>query len=226
MSMSLESFAAVHAQAAAVLTKPADVRELARAEFLKVWGPGKMCEYCAGKAAALAILPAGEIVVVDKQSIETDFCFGESGYDFAEAAAAAQHARTSADHFRAENMRHFDRLRADISASMAGDGHSFLIVYTDGAYNRQPADCRLRNIGFARLNDIIDACGGSCRLEDLPGTELTIMGQRCRVATREEHELILRAYDAAAEAHAKKVDAYLKRYGLSKVNAWTYWRDR
>ena len=201
-------------------------KELLRREYAKVWGKDeRMTNYCVNKAAAVIELPGGEITVIDKQHIETRFCFGESGYDYDDAASAAQHARTSEDYFKRENMGHFDNMIHDLEQCMNDDGYKRLVIYTGGAYCGQTEDCRLRNFGFARLTDIIDACGGSCYLSELPGRELRVCGQACRVATREELTIILDAYKAARQAHEKKVDAYLKRYGLSKVHAWTYWRD-
>jgi len=201
-------------------------RDLLREQYGMAWHESpRMVDYCVNKAAAVAILPGGEIIVIDKQSIETRFCFGESGYDADEAAAAAQYARTSVDYFKRENMEHFNEMINDLNESMNDEGYKRLVIYTGGAYIGQDADCRLRNIGFARLNDIIDACGGSCYTSELPGKELTVHFQKCRVATHEELSIILEAYKAARQAHEKKVDAYLKRYGLTKVHAWTYWRD-
>ena len=49
-------------------------------QFEKAWpSDKKMVDYCVGKVAAVAILPCGGIVTVDKQQIKKDFCFGESG---------------------------------------------------------------------------------------------------------------------------------------------------
>ena len=200
-------------------------RDTIRSEFEQVWGPGKMLDYCVKKTALAAILPGGEIVIVEKHSIETRFCFGESGYDYDDALRMAQHARTNADYFKDRNMEHFNGMIDAITASMNGEGYQRLVIYTNGAYCGQPESCRLRNFGFARLNDIIDACGGSCHLEELPGKALRVCCQDCRIATAEEHAIILDAYREAAKAHEKKVDAYLKRYGTSKVQSWTYWRD-
>lgn len=201
-------------------------RELLREQFGMVWGTNKkMVDYCVGKVARMAILPGGEIVTVEKQRIETRFCFGESGYDFDDAVAAAQHARTSEDHFKSENMKHFDHWLSDLVNAMDDDSQYRLCILTGGAYIGQGEACRLHGIEIMRLGDIIEACGGSCYTSELPGRDLEYRGRKFRVATREEHEVILQAYREAAMEHEKKVDAYLKRYGTSKVHAWTYWRD-
>lgn len=199
-------------------------KDMLRREFAKAWKDPRMIDYCTGKVAAYAELPGGELITVDKQSIETRFCFGESGYDFDDAVKAAQHARTSQEYFKAENMEHFNRCINDLLEALNGISNYKLVIYS-ASYTGQTEDCRLRGIGFEKLPDLIDACGGSCYLYDLPGKELTVRGRECRVATPAEMDLIIDAYKRAAAAHEKKVDAYLKRYGTSKVHSWTYWRD-
>ena len=37
--------------------------------------------------------------------------------------------------------------------------------------------------------------------------------------------LVKSAYESAMQRQDKKVRAYLKRYGLTKIRAWSYWRD-
>ena len=199
-------------------------REALRAEFAKAWSSPKMIDYCTNKVAAVAVLPSGEIVTVDKQKIETSFCFGESGYDYDEAAEMAQHARESSEYFKRENMKEFESWINDLTEVLNGLSN-YRLTISDKAYFGQSDDCKLRNISFDKLSDIIDAFGGSADLYELPGKELSVNGRSCRVATPKEIEIILDAYKAAAKAHEKKVDSYLKRYGTSKVHSWTYWRD-
>ena len=218
---------------AAIEGKPAETpapkmatidKNMLRGEFAKACDSEHMVDFCVGKVAAVAILPDGGIVTVDKQPIETRFCFGESGYDFDDAQRAAIHARESADYFKRENMEHFRRWVKDLQEAKDFSGGYALVIYFI-QYTGQSDDCKLRSIGFERMPEVIDACGGSACLEELPGRKLSIHCRDCHIATSEEVEIILDAYKTAEKAHEKKVDAYLKRYGLSKVHTWTYWRD-
>ena len=200
-------------------------KETLRSEYAKVWPrDSKMVDYCAGKVAAVAVLPDGGIYTIDKQKIENRFCFGESGYDYDDALNAAAHARKSESYFKTENMKHYREWIAALSEALEGSGSHRLVINPKN-YIGQADNCRLCNIEFVKLWEVIDACGGSCFLDDLPGKELNIRGLRRRVATPEEIGLILEAYKEAAAQHEKKVDSYLKRYSTSKVHAWTYWRD-
>lgn len=199
-------------------------KEMLRAEYSKVWDREDMIKYCTDKVAAIAILPGGEIITVDKERIENRFCFGESGYDYDEAQAAAARARTSESYFKRENMKSFRRWISELTDVMDVNSNYRLTISSKN-YSGQREDCHLGYIRFERLSDVIDACGGSCYLSELPGKELEINRRRCHIATNVEIQLVLDAYKAAAAQHEKKVDAYLKRYGTSKVHAWTYWRD-
>lgn len=199
-------------------------REALRREFCKAWNSPRMIDFCVNKVAAVAVLPSGEIITVDKQNIEKDFCFGESGYDYDEAQNAAAHARKSESYFKAQNMKHFNEWLKDLDEARNMSGNYALVIGSK-QYTGQTEDCKLAFVEFVRLSDLIDACGGSCYLEELPGKVLTVRGCDRRVATAEEIDLIADAYKAAAAQHEKKVDAYLKRYGTSKVHAWTYWRE-
>ena len=200
---------------------PAFDKEMLRSEFSKVWKDKKMIDYCTNEVASYAVLPSGEIVTVDKQRIETRFCFGESGYDYDDAIKAAQHARESVEYFKSENMESFNSKIKNLEEALNGDSRYMVAIC--GRYRK---DCKLRSAVLENITDILDACGGSANLEELKGQTVRVpgFGDR-RIATDEEIQLIIDAYKTAAAAHEKKVDAYLKRYGTSKVHSWTYWRD-
>lgn len=196
-------------------------KEQLRNEYAKVWkNDSKMINYCVDKAAAVAELVDGELVVIDKQRIEKRFCFGESGYDYEDAQKAAAHARTSEEYFKTENMKYFKGWIAELINALNGGDYRLVInerTASDG--------CKIHGVSLERLTDIIDACGGSCYLYDLPGKRLNVRGKECRIAYPKDYDILIDAYKEAADAHEKKVNAYLKRYGTSQVRSWTYWRD-
>ena len=206
-------------------------KELLRSEYEKDWsGNERMVDYCVNKVAAMAVLPCGDVVTVDKQGIETSFCFGESGYDADDASRMAYHAKTNEEYFKRENMRRFESEVRALEGVLASDDlvdreSGYLWEMAVVSANERAEGCHLKELCWERVTDVIDACGGSCRLVEVPGRVLEIRGVKRRVLTREEIGLILEAVKSAAAAHEKKVDSYLKRYGLSKVRSWTYWRD-
>ena len=46
-----------------------------------------------------------------------------------------------------------------------------------------------------------------------------------REATEEEKKLIIEGYRFGLVMFRKRLDAYLKKYGISKLHTWTYWAD-
>lgn len=182
------------------------------------WSSPHMADYCYKQAAELARLDNGMIVPIDKESIETQFCFGESGYDYDEAQDMAHHAATSEDYFMAENMRNFRRTMEELDKH---GGHVFAVLFP--SYGEGNKICGL---SFRRDTEVLEAVGGSAFLEELKGRWHDFGRCKGYVCTDDDVLRIEAALDRATKAHEKKCRAYLKRYGMSKVQTWTYWRDR
>lgn len=201
-------------------------KETLRAEYAKVWeGNDKMINYCTNQVQAAAELDGGEIFVIGKEKIETRFCFGESGYDFDEAVDAARTARTSTEHLKRENMRAYDQALEQIAEAEKRGGEYMAVIFPKVHYN-QPAECRLGSLQFRRTIEVLQDLGGCGYLDRLPGQTIPARwGGEYRVLTASEIATVREVYEAARAAHEKKVDAYIKRYGTSKVHSWTYWRD-
>lgn len=207
-----------------MLTKEQKAR--LRAEEVKVWGAdSRMVDFCVNEAAEMIELPSGGIITVDKQKIETHFCFGESGYDYEDAQRAAAHARTSEEHFIRENMRYFAEWLKTINEQYQLFAEPCVMPDVALLLRAHPKNNRLLLLETMWWHEVLDALGGSARLSELPGTSIERFGNKYRFPTRDELDAIKAAYEQAAEEHKKKVERYLKRYGLNKVHAWTYWLD-
>ena len=190
----------------------------------------KMADYCTNKAAQLVELPGGDMIQIDKISIEKRFCFGESGYDFEDAAAAANVARTSENYFLRENMKEFDGWINDISEQWEMHNAPYnlprcILLIAEKPYIGQPESSPLKGLQFLRGWEVLEALGGSAFVKDLPGTRIECRSIKYRVPTAEELKAIEAGFKTAAAEHEKKVKTYLKKYGLQHVHAWTYWRD-
>lgn len=194
------------------------------AALREVWGKDeKMVIHCTNKAAELVRLENGFIVEIEKHSIETRFCFGYSlshtdTEDCDNANRMADHARKSAEYFKAENMRPF------ISALEEFDDDQKILVFRR-QYIGQSESNPLHTAEFVRDWKIIQALGGSARLDALPGSTIVVDGRPVYIGTEADKAALRAGYEKAMKAHEKKVDAYLKRYGTSKVHSWSYWQD-
>ena len=189
----------------------------------------RMTDYSVNKAAVLIEFPNGEFIPIDKQNIVKDFCFRESGYDYDEAASMAHVARTSESYFMQENMKEFRSMLDSIEEQyeMFSESPSlpcYVLTISERPYIGQPETSPLKEIGFIRGGDLLGELGGSV-IRELPGLRFTHWDNPYRIPTREELDAIKAACEQAAKEHEKKVNTYLKKYGLSKVHSWTYWRD-
>lgn len=173
----------------------------------EVWpGSPRMVEYCTKKAAHIVELSTGDIIALDKPTMETRFCFGysDSRYDtedFDRAQDMAHHARTSQEYFLQENLRGLREIieRLEAAEPFPFDYH-ICIPYTG-----QPESSKLKRISAYYWHDE--------------------RGQKWPKLTGEDRARVAEGYRVVMAAFEKRLHAYLKRYGLSKIDSWTYWRD-
>lgn len=192
-------------------TKKNEAIEEAKAEYLKVWpNDERMVKYCQNEISNAVKLSDGRIVVVKKQKIETSFCFGYStcgqGSEYNEASDAAHHAMTSEKYFREQNLKDLQSkinlLEGKKEKSWWGDPYlSQQSYYSCGPINNY-------KVVAIRYCDFV---------EQTKGQYSTI--------SEADKKLIIAMYKEEIAKMNKRLDTYLKRYGLSKLNVWTYWAD-
>lgn len=149
----------------------------------------------------------GRMVAIEKPSIHKDFCFGESGYDYEDAAHMAHHARTSESYFISENMKPLDRAVEQINQ-----------MRKDPRWSPKSGLHYMSAPGNSKV----------CYLKWIDNLEIDNWHrpeETDRDVTEEDLDNILAAYAESKKDFRKRLDTYLKRYGLSKVRSWTYWRD-
>lgn len=174
----------------------------------KVWDD-HMTKYCVGKVSDIVFLTDG-IYTIDKPSIKTDFCFGYHDYTtmegynsfdgYAGAQDRADKAAKDANYFIRKNLEGLDSWIEVLKDEDRA-------LYLRKRYFKQPEDCKLL--------DITDY-GWSYEVPANPDG---------RPLTAEERALIIKGYESAKEKFVKRLNVYLKKYGMSKINTWTYWLD-
>ena len=165
------------------------------------WKDDSMVKHCVNSAAFLFEI-RGKVVIVKKTPIKKDFCFGYSlsKYDsesYDNANEMADYASKSQHYFIMENHR--NAMYARIISYLNGRFKAFA---RPNYYGKCPD---LYSIEFRREWESIPE--GAFELTD---------------AEKSAYKLILAK---AAKEHHKKIMSYLKRYGMEKVNSWSYWRD-
>lgn len=188
--------------------------EIIKAE---VWPKSpKMQEFARKQVGYIIELANGKIICVDKPSIKKDFCFGYGMYlrstDEEEdiAFSMAQKAETDPSYFLEQNLRNFN-LRIEQLRSVVGWKKE---VYIFANYCGQPADSSL--VSYT-ITDIFE--GPKLRPECWKRYEgLQKLGD-------EDIQRIINGLEEAKKAFEKRLNTYLKKYGLSKLNVWTYLVD-
>lgn len=167
----------------------------------EVWKDQKMVDYCVKKTARIVELSDGALICIEKPTIKTRFCFGyhANGYcteEISTADAAAAHAAKSQEYFKNKNLESMDAMLKALENSETG--------------------IRPRYSGTAEGTKI-------CALVFPEPWEPLPPGYRRLLS--EDREKLREAYRTERGVFAARLDAYLKRYGLSKVETWTYWLE-
>ena len=168
----------------------------------------KMVDYCVKKAGYIVELEDGSILAIEKPSIEKNFCFGysDSRYDtedYDRANAMAAHAKESTEYFMKENMRDINNMIASLEGN--SDYLYHWVHRIRIPYSGQPADSKLKAIHTFQSWDE--------NAQKYPALE----GENLR--------RVIEGYKIVKADFEKRLQTYLKRYGLSKVNSWSYWQD-
>lgn len=138
--------------------------------------------------------------LLDKPSIETRFCFHDEGpqYEFYKDLKSAD--SKMAKYFKSENMAQFDNKINHIEKGEEFSEDKRVWWYF-GDYDNNKLYLQFHPDLWS------DGCDNGTLCSD------------------EEKQLILKGLKFAHGCFEKRLDQYLKRYGVSKLHTWTYWAD-
>lgn len=168
----------------------------------------KMVDFCVKEAGYIVELENGDILAIEKPRIEKNFCFGysDSRYDtedYDRANNMADHARTSTEYFIEQNMKDINEQISNLEGTGKNAGQWVYRLRTK--YYKQPEDSKLKAINTFRWYDE--------EAEKYPALEGVNL------------QRVIEGYKAVRADFEKRLQTYLKRYGMSKVHAWSYWQD-
>ena len=174
----------------------------------QVWnGNQHMIDYCLKECSAYVPLENGNYITLDKPTIETRFCFGYSlsshdTEDYDNASDLSMKARKDVDYFMSENLKDFDYRIEQLKDK--SNKYGLILRYSGQAKNDS-----LKSYTF------IDDYRYPNRYKDLDYIPLS----------DNDRKTIIKALEVEKEKFTKRLKTYLKRFGLSKIDTWTYWRD-
>lgn len=166
-------------------------------EALEEWAKGQQDQDYILKVYESAVKLADWIVLFERPRIETNFCFRDEGPDYEFYKECCANKDTLRDYFIRENMDQQRIAEPDEEKVM------YIVRYCDD--NREGRVY----VHFCRWPEDLNL-----RRED------TI-----RIATETERSLYLAELGRVRKAFRKRLDTYLKRYGVSKLHTWSYWAN-
>lgn len=162
-----------------------------------------LLDYFRNKTSAVVKLSNGMYLPFEKPKIETDFWFAESSIGTAptmnEALRSCAVMKSSQQAFIDANTR---KMRDNIN-ELEGEGWFCLKRKYHSENGVELPIANYHSLRVARYYS---------------GDEIPL--------TKEDRQLIIEAEKRELEKFTKRLNTYLKRYGLSKVSARTYWADR
>ena len=170
-------------------------------ELKKLFGDDEWhIKYWMSETSAVVELENNEIHLIQKQKIQTSFCFGYGYCGISDeesennAYKMANHAKTQESYFINQNLKFFDARIKELTENEE--------VYTCRKYfdNEKVVEYITRD---------------AYRFENM----------KVRKLSDTEKEKLLEAYKTEKAKMEKRLNTYLKRYGLSKIKSWSYLSD-
>lgn len=183
----------------------------------EVWqNDERMQEYSRKECEYVVELSNGNIIDIEKPRIEKNFCFGMGMYatytqeEFEAAEELADNARKNVDYFISENMKQITDKIYYLKEALENKRE----VYTFLHYSGQPENSELVAYNCVRICD---------NPEYAPFRWYNL--QAVKKLSSEDIQAIIDGLEEIAKKFMKRLNTYLKRYGLEKLNVWTYCRD-
>lgn len=175
-------------------------KEFLRNAFEEVWSKdSSMIDYCVKESDGYVVFDNGFIFAFEKPRIETSFCFGYSlsRYD-------------SESYDNANNMVEFSKTNEQY---FIDENIKQLTVY----------DMKNEYIALRKYEDSKFVYLVNKRYyEDRP---YMFRGEVLFELSKDEIKRLIEENNNMFERFKKRLNTYLKKYGLSKIKSWSYWRD-
>lgn len=178
-------------------------------ELRKVFNE-RMIDYIVKETEDFIILQNGMIILSRKPKIETSFCFGYrlssvSNEEYDEANEMCRVAKNNEQYFINENMRNINLINFDEVEEL--DGEIMAIQHY--------RDCE--TVAHCISKNQYDN-----NLYNYPNIYNNV---KVYTLTKEDVQALKDLNERRRNNFMKRLNTYLKKYGLSKVRSWSYWQD-
>lgn len=177
------------------------------------WKSERMIKHCISRLSNDCTLSNGHIMTFEKPYIKTSFCYGYSlsssdseSYD--NANEQAYNATQDTINFINENIK-----------------YSGIKEYYEMLKNAEKVYYNLNHYGFINVENLHDE-HEECRLRCEFGTQSEMYKQYIQFElNNDDKKLIISKLSEELQKFVKRLNTYLKRYGLRCVDSWSYWQD-
>lgn len=179
----------------------------------KDWESERMIKHCISRLSNDCTLSNGHIMTFEKPYIKTSFCYGYSlsntdSESFDNANEQARKAQEDVINFINENIDH-----SGIKRAYEALNNSKKVYYS------------LNHYGFINVENLRNE-HDECRLRCEFGTESEMYKQYIQFELNDDDKkLIMEKLSEELQKFVKRLNTYLKKYGLSCVKSWSYWQD-
>lgn len=189
-------------------------KEILTTEYGKVYSKEDMIKYSVNKVSDIVTVNDG-IVVIEKPSIRTEFCFGYHTVfcdDYDDKVKCADKVSSNEDYFIQKNLEWTDfDIWLEILKTNSYDFHNYVVFIADDYKEK--------------ISMFKQAVYANESYFDTHYDSLCYAYKGLRKITAEERQALINGYESAKAKFVKRLNTYLKKYGLSKVNTHIYWAD-
>lgn len=188
----------------------------------------RMVNYCLKTVSQIVVFENGSFLIISKPSIKTSFCFGygwsgiPSIEDERRAEEERQHLLNSYEEFIEENL---NELRHE---------EFYFLCSFDSLIDRKENNELIRlNYYWRDPNSRISEIRRHSREYEGSGQYLLQWEEEEKLVkdgvatylTSKDIDALYNAYEVEKEKFIKRLNTYLKRYGTTKLNTWTFLVD-
>lgn len=186
----------------------------------------KMLDYHIKRYPLAVRLTDGRVIFCERDHLKTSFCFGhgQNGVTTEEETRMAfrceDYARTQEDYFISKNMERIRDYVADAKGT-SEKGYSNNGCKYCYSYSVRPSEGRKeQQLLFSDYtkDELLGGCEYHFYLSNEQAESLTLI-------EGEDRQRVVALYEAEEANRLRRVQSYLKRYGLSKLKTWTYLVD-
>lgn len=188
------------------------------AEIRKAYeGDTSMLDYHRKRFSGAVRLENGGIVVFEKPSIDTAFCFHDEGPDYELYEDVTKTKDTLRDYFLSRNLGPMTRETEALEKNCRSDEGD----YQPGYYCK---DWYLYRVSYSSQKEPLNVWK-YVALSHMDSEQHASWYKDLQPMGDADRRAIAEGMRREREKFDKRLQTYLKRYGTSKIRTWTYWAD-